>query len=71
MESHITIQRNVKKKKESERKEGTKKWCDRQKTNNKTPDLNPTMSIITITPGGGHGKPLQYSCLDNPMDRRA
>ena len=20
---------------------------------------------------GGHGKPLQYSCLENPMDRRA
>ena len=19
-------------------------------------------------PGGGHGKPLQYSCLENPMD---
>ena len=23
------------------------------------------------SPGGGHGKPLQYSCLDNPMDRGA
>ena len=22
-------------------------------------------------PGGGHGDPLQYSCLENPMDRRA
>ena len=22
-------------------------------------------------PGGGHGNPLQYSCLENPMDRRA
>ena len=22
-------------------------------------------------PGGGHGTPLQYSCLDNPTDRRA
>ena len=21
------------------------------------------------SPGGGHGNPLQYSCLDNPMDR--
>ena len=20
-------------------------------------------------PGGGHGKPLQYSCLENPKDR--
>ena len=22
-------------------------------------------------PGGEHGNPLQYSCLKNPMDRRA
>ena len=22
-------------------------------------------------PGGGHGNPLQYSCLENHMDRRA
>ena len=22
-------------------------------------------------PGGGHGNPLQYSCLENFMDRRA
>ena len=21
------------------------------------------------SPGGGHGNPLQYSCLQNPMDR--
>ena len=23
------------------------------------------------SPGEGHGNPLQYSCLDNPMDRGA
>ena len=23
------------------------------------------------SPGGGHGNPLQYSCLENPMDRGA
>ena len=23
------------------------------------------------SPGGGHGSPLQYSCLENPMDRGA
>ena len=23
------------------------------------------------SPGGGHGSPLQYSCLANPMDRGA
>ena len=24
-----------------------------------------------ISPAGGNGKPLQYSCLENPMDRGA
>ena len=23
-----------------------------------------------ISPGGGRGNPLQYFCLENPMDRR-
>ena len=23
------------------------------------------------SPEGGHGNPLQYSCLENPVDRRA
>ena len=23
------------------------------------------------SPGEGHGQPLQYSCLENPMDRGA
>ena len=23
------------------------------------------------SPGGGHGIPLQYSCLENPMNREA
>ena len=23
------------------------------------------------SPGGGHGNPLQYSCLENPTDRGA
>ena len=23
------------------------------------------------SPGGGHSSPLQYSCLENPMDREA
>ena len=23
------------------------------------------------SPGRGHGNPFQYSCLDNPVDRRA
>ena len=23
------------------------------------------------SPGGGHSNPLQYSCLENPMDKRS
>ena len=25
---------------------------------------------LGISPGEGNGNPLQYSCLENPMDRR-
>ena len=31
------------------------------------------MDLITWlgrSPGGGHDNPLQYSCLDSPLDRR-
>ena len=28
-------------------------------------------SGLGISPGGGHGNPLQYCCLRNPMDRGA
>ena len=37
----------------------------------------PANADSSLTPGlgrspeGGHGNPLQYSCLENPMDRRA
>ena len=36
-------------------------------------DLRDVDSIIRLgrSPGGGHGKPLQYSCLKSPMDRGA
>ena len=29
------------------------------------------LSPIGRSPGGGHGNPLQYSCLENPTDRGA
>ena len=43
---------------------------------------NPSVNAVDITdagsipglgksPGGGHGNPFQYSCLENPMDREA
>ena len=36
-------------------------------------DLRDAGSIPELgrSPGGGHGNPLQYSCLENPMDRGA
>ena len=27
--------------------------------------------VLGRSPGGGQGNPLQYSCLENPMDRGA
>ena len=36
-------------------------------------DIRDTYAIPVsgISPGGGHGNPLHYSCLENPMDREA
>ena len=36
-------------------------------------DVRDTGSIPGLgrSPGGGHGNPLQHSCLENPMDRGA
>ena len=36
-------------------------------------DIRDTGSIPGLgrSLGGGHGNPLQYSCLENPMDRGA
>ena len=38
-----------------------------------TGDMRETVSIPGLgkSPGRAHGKPLQYSCLENPMDRGA
>ena len=27
--------------------------------------------VLGRSPGGGHDNPLQYSCLENPMEREA
>ena len=36
-------------------------------------DVRDTDSVLGSgrSPGGGHGNPLQYSCLETPMDRGA
>ena len=33
-------------------------------------DMGPIPGLVR-SPGGEHGNPLQYSCLENPMDRGA
>ena len=43
----------------------------------KNPPANVAISDVSLIPGLGrspgeeHGNPPQYSCLENPMDRRA
>ena len=39
----------------------------------KAEDVQDLSSIpgLGISPGGGHGNPFQYSCLENPMGRGA
>ena len=39
----------------------------------KAGDIRDTGSVPRLgrSPGGEHGNPLQYSCLENPMDRGA
>ena len=44
--------------------------------NNLTANAKDTREAGSISgsgrsPGGGHGCPLQYSCMENPMDRGA
>ena len=29
------------------------------------------IAVLGRSPGGGHGDPLQYSCLESPVDREA
>ena len=35
------------------------------------PGDNSSVVELGRSPGGGHGNPLQYSCLENPMHRGA
>ena len=36
-------------------------------------DISDAGSVAALgrSPGGGHGNPLQYPCLENPVDRGA
>ena len=41
------------------------------KQEKETQEMQVRSSGLGRSPGGGHGNPLQYSCLENPVDREA
>jgi len=43
-------------------------WLSGKKSTFNTGDVGSIPELGRI-PGGGYGNPLQYSCLENPMDR--
>ena len=45
-------------------------WLSSEKSTSSAGDVGDGSSIPGSgrAPGGGHGNPLQYSCLQNPMD---
>ena len=53
--------------------EGLLRWLRGKETACDAEDAGDPGSITGLgrSPEGGHGNPLQYSCLENPMDRRA
>ena len=46
-------------------------WWLRQKKHLPTMWETQVRSLGWEVPGGGNGNPLQYSCVENPMDRGA
>ena len=48
-------------------------WATRKGLLANTGDIRDVGSILGLgrSPGGGHGDPFQYSCLENPLDRGA
>ena len=53
--------------------EGLPQWLSGKESTFNSEDMGDTGSILVWGrfPAGGHGYPLQYSCLENPMDRGA
>ena len=52
---------------------GLPQWLSGKEPTRNTGDIGDMDSIPGSgrSPGGGNGNPLQYSCLENPMDREA
>ena len=51
---------------------GLPRWLSGKESACSVGDAGNSRSIPGLgrSPGGGHGNPLQYSCLENPMDRQ-
>ena len=52
---------------------GLPRWLSGKESACDAGDIKDVGSIPELgrSPGGGHGNPLQYSCLESPMDREA
>ena len=52
---------------------GLPKWCSTKESPTNSGDAGDVGSVLGSerSPGGGNGSPLQYSCLENPMNRGA
>ena len=48
-------------------------WLSGKESTCNTGDTEDADSVpgLEISPGGGHGNPLQCSCMENPLDRGA
>ena len=55
---------------EIEQKKGLPWWLSGKESACNAGDLG-LIPGLRRSPGEGHGNPLQYSCLENPMDREA
>ena len=51
-------------------KRGLPRWLSGEESTCNVGDVS-VIPGLGRSPGGGHGNPLQYSCLENPMDRGA
>ena len=55
------------------KRKGLSRWLNDKESTCNTGDIRDSDSVPGLgrSPGRGNGNPLQYSCLENPMDRGA
>ena len=46
-------------------------WVKNLPAMQETQEMQVSVIVLERYPGGGNGNPLQYSCMKNPMDKRA